>query len=309
MAKPMRIQLPGCDAIPILYEDRSVIAIDKPAGWMLVPVSWQRTQRNLQAAILSSIEAGDFWARSRSLRFLQYIHRLDAETSGVMLFAKSRGALDAIGDLFEARQVEKVYHAVTAFEPRQKQWDCEIPLAPDPRRHGRMHDDPEGKDAYTAFKWVASAGGRHLIECRPRTGRQHQIRLHLTLGGCPIVGDYLYGPDEGGALALRASGIAYWDPFSRKPVGVRSPSLAFLRPHGFEAEAARFQFTSLDKPPTKRAQRLFDRREVEVEEELPDTVSRDPQRSDERTAMRRNDGGAIKGERSPRFRPPPRRGP
>ena len=58
--------------IPILYEDRSVLIIDKPPGWLLVPFSWQRTGRNLQAALTSSIAAGDFWARSRNLKFLKY---------------------------------------------------------------------------------------------------------------------------------------------------------------------------------------------------------------------------------------------
>ena len=92
MAKPNCIELPDCEPFPILYEDRSVIAIDKPRGWMLLPVSWQNTGHNLQAAINSSIEARDFWARSRGLKFLRYVHRLDADTSGVLLLLqKSRG--------------------------------------------------------------------------------------------------------------------------------------------------------------------------------------------------------------------------
>ena len=67
MAKPNSIELPGVEPIPILYEDRSVLAIDKPRGWMLVPFSWQRTSYNLQAAIASSIAAGDFWADRKSV--------------------------------------------------------------------------------------------------------------------------------------------------------------------------------------------------------------------------------------------------
>src|SRR5689334_25172007 len=104
MARPDCIELddrPQRTRLPILYEDRSVLAIDKPAGWMLVPFSWQRTNRNLQAAIVSSIGAGHFWARSRGIRFLKYIHRLDAETTGILLFGKSQGALDSYGELFE----------------------------------------------------------------------------------------------------------------------------------------------------------------------------------------------------------------
>ena len=82
MAKPNFIELPGCEPISIIFEDRSVIAIDKPRGWMLVPDSWRRTNWNLQTAIDSSIRADDFWARSRNLRYLRHVHRLDAEGEG-----------------------------------------------------------------------------------------------------------------------------------------------------------------------------------------------------------------------------------
>ena len=112
MAKPNFIELPTGEKIPILYEDRSVIAIDKARGWMLVPFSWLKTGRNLQAALISSIAAGDFWARSRGLRFLRFVHRLDAETTGILLLAKSPGAVTIYGSLFESRKMEKLYLAV-----------------------------------------------------------------------------------------------------------------------------------------------------------------------------------------------------
>ena len=129
MARPNTIELPDCEPIPILYEDRSVMAVDKPRSWMLLPVSWQNTARNLQAAINSSIAARDFWARSRGLKFLRYIHRLDADTSGVLLFSKSPGALESFGEMFEGRRMEKNYLAVVAVEPREigmdlPSWRC-----------------------------------------------------------------------------------------------------------------------------------------------------------------------------------------
>ena len=130
MAKPDFIELPDCEPIPILYEDRSVLAIDKPRGWMLVPVSG-RTPRNLQAAIDSSIAARDFWAKSRGLKFLRHVHRLDADTSGVLLFAESPGAVKRFSDLFEDRKMEKTYLAVVVGVPRQNEWTCRLKLAPD----------------------------------------------------------------------------------------------------------------------------------------------------------------------------------
>src|SRR3954469_13490712 len=98
MAKPMIIEFPNGATIPIVYEDRVVLAIDKPAGWMLAPDDWDRTQRNLQLALLSSLNAGDYWAASRQLKFIRFIHRLDAETSGVLLLAKTPGALTALSE-------------------------------------------------------------------------------------------------------------------------------------------------------------------------------------------------------------------
>ena len=153
MAKPNSIELPGIPPIPILYEDRAVLAIDKPRNWMLVPFNWQRTNRNLQAAIVSSIAAGDYWAKSRSLKFLRYVHRLDAETTGILLFAKSQGAVEAYGDLFESRRMEKTYLAVSGEVPKENEWTCRLALAQDEKRFGRMKvDDIDGKESETHFK-------------------------------------------------------------------------------------------------------------------------------------------------------------
>ena len=133
MPKPNHIELPTGERIPILYEDRSVLAIDKPRGWMLVPFSWQKTSRNLQAALASSIAAKDFWARSRGLKYLRFVHRLDADTSGILLLAKSPGAVDTFGGLFESRKMEKVYLAVVHGMPKAADWICRLKLAQDPR--------------------------------------------------------------------------------------------------------------------------------------------------------------------------------
>lgn len=242
MAKPNFIQFPGEDPITILYEDRSVLAIDKPPGWMLVPISWQKTNRNLQAAILSSIQAGHFWARSRNLKFLRYIHRLDAETSGILLFGKSVGAVNSIGELFESRKMEKVYLAITDRKPPRETWECHLSLERDADHIGRIVVNPDGKSARTHFRLLASTGGRHLIEARPHTGRQHQIRVHLAESGCPIFGDELYGKPDDLGMGLRAMGLAYHDPFTRKDVWIRAPGEEFLSRFGFSETQYRVSF-------------------------------------------------------------------
>jgi len=253
VAKPNFIELSREDQIPILYEDRSIIAIDKPAGWMLVPVSWQRTSWNLQAALMSSIVAGHFWARSRNIKFLKYIHRLDAETSGILLFGKSPGAVNTFGDLFESRQMEKIYLAVTDEAPKETEWTCRLSLAQHAKEFGRIVPDKNGKPAETDFRLIGNAAGRYLIEARPYSGRTHQIRVHLAQSGYPILGDELYGKGEGDMM-LRAVGLAFRDPFNGKPVSIRAPLDEFLKKSGFAGTNYRVEFRTVPgqaagKPP------------------------------------------------------------
>ena len=213
------------------------MAIDKPRGWMLVPDSWRKTNWNLQTAIDSSIRADDFWARSRNLRYLRHVHRLDADTSGVMLFAKSEGAMRAMGEMFESRRMEKTYLAVVEGVPKQKEWTCELPLGPDLKSFGRMRVDTseEGKESETHFRALTSNERFTLIEASPLTGRTHQIRVHLSQSGYPIMCDELYGRVEKGfRLGLRAVRLAYRDTFTRRPVSIIAPTESFLKEFGFK---------------------------------------------------------------------------
>src|SRR5437867_3373522 len=231
MAKPSAIELPDNTPIPILYEDRSVLAVDKPPGWLLVPNSWDRTGRNLQLAIESSIAGGDFWARSRNLKFLRFVHRLDAETSGVLLFAKSAGAMPVYSELFEGREVEKVYLAVVEGMSRDA-WTCDQPIGPDSRRPGLMRiNNQHDKPAVTHFERIATQSGKSLILARPITGRTHQIRVHLAASSNPVVGDRLYGKPgpQQSDLALRAIRLSYTDPFRKERVLIEAPFDSFAR--------------------------------------------------------------------------------
>ncbi len=246
-SKPNQIELNDGTMIPILFENRSVLAIDKPAGWMLVPFTWQRTNRNLHAAIVSAIATGKHWAKSRGLKFLCHVHRLDTDTTGILLLARSRGAVETIGRLFESRQVAKRYLTIVPGVPAQREWTCHLKLAQDEDQIGRIKVDPvNGKGAETHFTVLASRGGLSLIEARPVTGRTHQIRVHLAAAGHPVLGDGLYGrplpapATPGGKrpglipMALRAIDLTYVDPFTRKPVAIHAPFEEFVRSHHFD---------------------------------------------------------------------------
>lgn len=226
----------------ILYEDRSVLAIDKPRKWMLVPAEWKRSHRNLQAVLISSIAAGDSWARSRELHYLHFVHRLDAETTGVLLFAKSPEAVSAYYELFQQRKVEKHYLAVVHGVPESAEWVCQLRLGKDPGQANHVHVDPEhGKEAETRFRVLHTQVGRALLEVHPLTGRTHQIRVHLAASGHPIVGDALYGPPPSRHLehlALRSVRLAYQDPYTHQPVDIRADATEFLREYGFDIAAA-----------------------------------------------------------------------
>ena len=127
MPKPKQIDLCDGSVIPILYEDRNVLALDKPSGWMLAPNTWVHTSRNLQLALESSLMGGDFWARSRNLKFIRYIHRLDADASGILLMAKNPAVLAVLSKLFEERRVDKHYLAVIEGIPNKAEWECALP--------------------------------------------------------------------------------------------------------------------------------------------------------------------------------------
>jgi RluA family pseudouridine synthase len=227
--KPVEIELPDGTSVPILYEDRSVLAIDKPAGWILAPAEWDKTSRNLQRELILSLTMGEYWARSRNLKYIRFVHRLDAETSGVLLLAKSAGALSALSELFETRLVRKKYLAVVRGNPKETTWVSRLSISQEPGSKGQMRvDERNGKDAQTEFHVLRRGEGRALVEAIPTTGRTHQIRVHLAAAGHPVLGDLLYG-GPGGEMALRAIELSYADPFQKRPVRITAPTDEFLR--------------------------------------------------------------------------------
>jgi 23S rRNA pseudouridine1911/1915/1917 synthase len=183
--------------LPVLYEDPHLLVIDKPALVTVHP-----TARYHQNTVIKRLQA------ERPEQFLALIHRLDRETSGILLLARSLEAERAFKRQLEERSrslegddtrgVEKIYLALTHGVPPDGLVD--VPLEPDidnPLRvKMRVAAVGSGLESRTSLHVREVRGGYALVECALQTGRQHQIRLHLSHLGCPVVGDKLYGPDE-----------------------------------------------------------------------------------------------------------------
>jgi len=182
--------------IPVLFEDDTLLALDKPACLLTSPDRYDPQRPNLMKLLHTGITEGKPWARERQLTYLSNAHRLDFETSGVILLAKSKPALVALADLFGTEKPLKSYLALATGEPPGKEFEVDAPIAPHPVKIGVMRVDfKAGKKAKTNFQVVEdfSRFGYVLLKCEPLTGRTHQIRVHAAHAGLKIVADSVYG--------------------------------------------------------------------------------------------------------------------
>ncbi|APR77463.1 Ribosomal large subunit pseudouridine synthase D [Minicystis rosea] len=183
--------------VPIIYEDDHLVAVNKPSG---IPV--HPTARYHASTVVKLLE------RARPGEHLRLSHRIDRETSGALLLARTAEADRLVKIQFEERHtVEKYYVAITWGWPEQDHFRVELPLEIDPtsklKVKMRIAAPGQGLASRTGCEVLgrrthAETGRRYaLVRCHLETGRQHQIRLHLAANGLPLVGDKLYGPDEG----------------------------------------------------------------------------------------------------------------
>jgi RluA family pseudouridine synthase len=182
--------------IPVLFEDEHLLALDKPAGLPVSPDRYDPQRPDLMTLLHRAIAGGKPWARERGLDYLMNAHRLDFETSGVILLAKNKPALIALANLFGSEKPVKKYTALVNGEPPENQFAVDAKLAPHPVKIGLMHvDSKNGKKSKTRFEVLEtfSRCGYTLLKCEPLIERTHQIRVHLRYAGFPIVGDGLYG--------------------------------------------------------------------------------------------------------------------
>jgi 23S rRNA pseudouridine1911/1915/1917 synthase len=210
-------------AFAVLHEDDHLAVIDKPAGIVVHPGAAAR-RGTLAAGLLHR------WPRVRGVgdegRW-GIVHRLDRDTSGLMVVALSAEGYAALRALVAARGIERGYRALAHGVPAAATGTVDAPLGRHPRRHDRVRVDPAGRPARTHFRLLASwpRPALSLLEVRLETGRTHQIRVHLASIGHPVVGDTVYG--KGDRIAprqfLHAAEIGFAHPISGAEVEVRSP--------------------------------------------------------------------------------------
>ena len=197
--------------LEIIHQDKDLIAINKPAG--LLSVGTTKENKNHALALLRTQ-----LSRGKGSVKLWPVHRLDRDTSGILLFATSKEVREAMMDKWGV--TEKTYLAVVEGTPKVEANTITEPLRLDEKEY-RMHigKHKDAKPAITHYKILESKESRSLLEVRIETGRQHQIRAHLSHMGNAVVGDERYGK-KGGRMGLHAMRLAFVHPISQKPVSL-----------------------------------------------------------------------------------------
>lgn len=220
-------------AVEVVYEDDDLIAFNKPTGLLIAPDRWDRDRLNLMRVIHERWSPEYFNA-----------HRLDRDTSGLVLCAKTRATLTALCRLFEKGAIVKRYRALVRGAPPERAGLVRARVVPDRFHPGRMCVGRPGKRAETRYEVVKAWRGFTMLRCEPLTGRTHQIRVHLAHVGCPILGDAFYGDGRGlmlseikrryrhgadaerpliGHLALHAESLTFEHPADGRAMEITTP--------------------------------------------------------------------------------------
>ena len=171
--------------LSVVYLGAEILIVDKQSGLLTVPGRGPEKQDCLISRIQESFPSAEV------------VHRLDMETSGLVIFALSKTVQSNLGRQFQDRKVKKTYHAIVAGRPDTPRGRISLPLITDwPNRPRQKVDFEIGKPSETLWECIESDGINSLFQLTPITGRSHQLRVHLKEIGHPILGDRLYAPDE-----------------------------------------------------------------------------------------------------------------
>ena len=204
--------------IEIIFQDEHLIVLNKPSGLLSVPGVGPDKKDCLSTRIQAEFPTASV------------VHRLDRDTSGLLVMALDPATHRGLSQLFEHRKVHKIYHAVVAKQPESNAGTIDLPIHRDWTKHNPpMYkiDHEQGKPSITHWKVVRRDDDRCLLELKPETGRSHQLRLHLLTIGHPILGDNIYAPPEALAMAdrlmLHASELGFTQPATSARMAFEAP--------------------------------------------------------------------------------------
>ncbi len=200
---------------PLVYvhQDEAILVMDKPPGLLSVPGKTEGRSDCLQSRLLR--------AHPESL----LVHRLDCDTSGLIIFARSKAAQGFLGQEFEQRRAQKTYIARVAGVVSGESGRIDLPLAADWPNRPRQQVDPQGRPAQTDWQVVARSATETRVRLTPLTGRSHQLRVHMLALGHPILGDPIYSPDAAAhsRLMLHAETLSLHHPVTKARVSFNAP--------------------------------------------------------------------------------------
>ena len=179
----------NADLVPdVIYEDDNVVVLNKPAG-------------------LLSMAKGQYCPENTLERYGLLVHRLDRDTSGVVIMAKNEVTQAFLKKQFQNRTTHKTYYAIVSGRPKHEAARIDLPIARDLKHPTTFRVEPGGKASETFYRTVKSDGKHTLLELKPTTGRTHQLRVHLKYLGLPIMGDPVYGGEKANRLFLHAGAL------------------------------------------------------------------------------------------------------
>lgn len=206
----------------IIFEDLNIIVVNKPAG-MPTQASEKKKSKDLYSTLQEFLNL-----REGKQVYLALHHRLDAATSGLVLFCKNKHFNKAVTDLFREKKIQKTYLALVDIHKAigQDEWTVENKLTEYRVKHfKKAKSSKNGKVAITQFKVLDQNEKQALIKCSPETGRLHQIRVHLSEAGLPIVGDFHYNKNfNKEEFKLAAIGMSFIHPKTKKELTLETPA-------------------------------------------------------------------------------------
>lgn len=206
--------------LKILYEDEYIIVIDKPSGMVVHPGAGVERGTLVNALLFHRPEISKVGSEKRP----GIVHRLDKETSGVMVVAKNDYAYHFLQKEFKERRVQKEYIAVVQCHLKEKKGRIELAIGRDRVDRKKISGrTSKPREALTEYELIKEIGDIKILSVKPKTGRTHQIRVHLKSIGCPILGDRKYGGKPHKRLALHSYSLTFLHPFTGKEIKFIAP--------------------------------------------------------------------------------------